>query len=279
MKKILLGAAALIAIGAAPALAADLLTPTYTKAPPVAAPVDTWTGFYAGLNAGGDWGTSSDPTSTAFCTLATCYFNAPNVPGVNAAGAQSVNTSGFTGGIQGGYNWQSGNFVAGFEADFEYFRSAGSSSVTAIYPVNAPFSFNINSSVSTDWLFTARPRLGYAANGWLFYGTGGLAVTQLRTNETFIDNCCILGGGFGVIGSAPVSSVKAGWVVGAGIERKLADKWSLGVEYLYVNFGSISTTSANLTTYGYASNVSGSVFSHSADLASNIVRLRLNKQF
>jgi outer membrane immunogenic protein len=265
--------ALLIAAPLSTASAADMAV----KAPPAPAPANSWTGFYIGLNAGGDWGRSNDPTSTTFCTLPTCYLSAGNVPAVNAAGAQSINTSGFTGGIQGGYNWQSGSLVAGVEADFEYFRSAGSNSVTAIYPVSAPAAFTINSSVSTNWLFTARPRLGVAANDWLFYGTGGLAVTQLRTKETFTDNCC--GGGTGVIGSASVSSDRAGWVVGGGIERMFADRWSLGVEYLYVNFRSISTTSTNLTTVGYVFNVSGTVFSHSANLESNIVRLRLNKQF
>ncbi len=36
-------------------------------------------------------------------------------------------------------------------------------------------SYTINQSVSTSWLFTARPRIGYVYNNWLFYGTGPTA--------------------------------------------------------------------------------------------------------
>ena len=54
MKKLLLGAAAVIAF-AAPAFAADLPARTYTKAPAYTAPqaVYNWTGFYIGGHVGG----------------------------------------------------------------------------------------------------------------------------------------------------------------------------------------------------------------------------------
>ena len=57
MKKLLLGAAAIVAF-AAPALAADLPARTYTKAPAYTAPeaVYNWTGFYIGGHIGGAFG-------------------------------------------------------------------------------------------------------------------------------------------------------------------------------------------------------------------------------
>src|SRR5258705_12043765 len=57
MKKILLGASALVAIGiAAPASAADLAARPYRAAPPMVAAIYDWSGFYIGANGG--WGTS-----------------------------------------------------------------------------------------------------------------------------------------------------------------------------------------------------------------------------
>ncbi|MDB5638645.1 MAG: hypothetical protein JWP51_3553, partial [Bradyrhizobium sp.] len=54
MKRILLGAAAIIAF-AAPAFAADMPARTYTKAPAYTAPeaIYNWTGFYIGGHLGG----------------------------------------------------------------------------------------------------------------------------------------------------------------------------------------------------------------------------------
>jgi outer membrane immunogenic protein len=63
MKTTLVGAW-LLALGAGSALAADL--PTVKASPPVyPPPAPTWTGFYAGLNAGYDWGTPANAVTDA----------------------------------------------------------------------------------------------------------------------------------------------------------------------------------------------------------------------
>jgi outer membrane immunogenic protein len=274
----LLGAIALSIACVPGVLAADM-----PMKAPVAAPYNNWTGFYVGLNAGGGWGHSNDPTSAP----TTGYFSAASTTAVNYAGAQSTNTSGFTGGLQAGYNWQWANIVAGIEADFDYFGQKGSSSTSGVYPGSllTSSSFTINSSVSTNWLFTARPRLGMVvANNWLFYGTGGLAVTQVKANWSFTDNCntgvCSVGTFSPPTSeSTSASATKAGWVVGGGVESALPGKLSLGVEYLYVNFGSISATNSNFTSGTPAPGGQTQAFNHSADLTVNIVRVRLNKQF
>jgi len=52
MKKLSL-AIAVLALSAGSALSADLPARTYTKAPPMVAPVYDWSGFYLGINGGG----------------------------------------------------------------------------------------------------------------------------------------------------------------------------------------------------------------------------------
>jgi outer membrane immunogenic protein len=90
MRRILFGAAlAGMAYAATPATAADLprgpyLTDTYG--------VYNWTGFYAGLNVGYDWGSV---TSTG------------------------LSPKGVSGGAQAGYNWQTGSIVLGGETDVQ----------------------------------------------------------------------------------------------------------------------------------------------------------------
>lgn len=68
-----------------------------------------------------------------------------------------------------------------------------------------------------DYLATLRGRLGYAAGSTLFYATGGVAF--LGVDDAFGD-----------------SDSFTGYVAGLGIEHKLRENVSLGVESLYYNF-------------------------------------------
>jgi outer membrane immunogenic protein len=242
------------------AAAADM--PTKAPAAPIADPA--WTGWYLGLNAGGDWSASEVSTSTANVPGAAPQLSALAIGLINGLGTPTdIHASGFTGGGQGGYNYQMGRWLVGVEADIEYFRAAGSTGTAT-----APGTFNLNSSVSTDWLFTARPRLGFISNNWLFYGTGGLAVTHISGTWN-------LAGSAGIAENASTSSTKAGWVAGGGIETMLPGKWLVGAEYLYVNFNSASAASTS-TSFGTPL---PNPFSHTADLNANIVRVRLSKLF
>src|ERR1700754_2822211 len=63
MKKFLLGTVALVALGTASAVAADLPARTYTKAPVYAAPIYNWTGIYVGAHIGAAFG-GDDGVST-----------------------------------------------------------------------------------------------------------------------------------------------------------------------------------------------------------------------
>lgn len=259
-------------LGISAASAADLPARTYTKAPAVVAPVYNWTGFYVGVNAGGAWG-SSDPTTTTIFSP-TGYFATTSPGAIAIAGAQRINSSGFTGGLTAGYNWQASNFVFGLESDFNYFGLKGSSTGTGIYPCCAPTAFTVKSSVSTDWLITVRPRVGVLVSpGLLLYGTGGLAVGNVKGSFVFTDTFAT------AAESAAISATRVGWTAGAGGEYALMNGWSLKGEYLYVDLGRATTTSTNLTAFVPPIPFPTNVFTHSVNLRSNIVRVGLNYKF
>ena len=115
MKKFLLGAVGLVALGfAAPASAADLAARPYTKAPAMIAAVYDWSGFYIGANGG--WGTSHN-----------CYTNtAAFGVAVPATPEGCHDATGGTAGGQIGYRWQSGGFVYGLEAQGNWADLRGS---------------------------------------------------------------------------------------------------------------------------------------------------------
>src|ERR1700687_6237166 len=105
MKKLAFATFAVAALlGAGSALAADLPAPAY-KAPPIGAPVYTWTGFYIGGNAGYSFGRE---TNDWF------LFGFP-------VASERQNLNGAIAGVQSGFNWQINNqWVVGYESDIQW---------------------------------------------------------------------------------------------------------------------------------------------------------------
>jgi outer membrane immunogenic protein len=205
------------------------------KAPPVVvATVYSWTGFYIGLNAGGAWGRNH-------VTYTPLYSGAPaGLPAFAAAnGSPTLKPTGFTGGGQAGYNWQSSNWVFGIEADFNYARLSKSlNSGVLIFPGSSDFFFV--TSTTSNWMATIRPRLGYALDRGLIYVTGGLAVADIK----FAQSVEFL---VGAIAAGSAHSTRAGWTVGGGVEYAFAPRWSAKAEYLHSDFGSVGFSPSVLT--------------------------------
>ncbi len=107
----------------------------------------------------------------------------------------------FIGGVHGGYNFQRGNWLFGIEGD-------------------------ANFAEDIDYLASVRGRLGFVADKWLIYGTGGVA--------------------FAGFDDVKVGGIKfksdddnVGFVVGGGVEKKVAQNFSVGLEGLYYDFDDV----------------------------------------
>jgi outer membrane immunogenic protein len=193
MKRLYFAFVGLVALSGA-AAAADLSRapprPVY-QAAPVFVPAYNWTGFYIGVNGGGGFGSSN----------------------WQAAGSHDV-----SGGLLGstvGYNYQFGQAVAGVEGDFDWTGIKGTTQSAC------PF----GCQTSNSWISTVRGRLGYAADRYMPYVTGGAAFGNIRA---------------GLPGFAQSSSTQAGWTLGGGLEAALVGNWTAKVEYLYVDLGSFN---------------------------------------
>ena len=96
----------------------------FAQAPPPA-PAPNWTGWYAGINFGGGFGTSNNATTTTTTRIDDlAQFFPGATPSGSTAGANTrvaaLNQSGPIGGVQFGYNWQFAPlWVLGFEADIQ----------------------------------------------------------------------------------------------------------------------------------------------------------------
>ncbi len=120
----LLATSAIVACSAG-AFAADLPLRSAPVAPYYeAAPLFTWTGFYAGLNAGAGFGTEQGRVVANGFTPGNGFANSPPTGSFGPFRAPGSG-AGFVGGGQIGYNYQVGTFVYGIEADIDYFGAGG----------------------------------------------------------------------------------------------------------------------------------------------------------
>ncbi|MBM6580844.1 porin family protein [Microvirga sp. BT689] len=210
MKYRLLGLVAATALSTATVSAASAADLPVRAAPPApiiaAAPIFTWTGFYAGVNAG--WGWRSDDEESVVLAPAPGV-----VPGTLIF--PDSGDGGFTGGAQIGYNYQIGSFVIGLETDIQWADTDEGEAVRFV-PAGGgglfvPGTFDNNLS---DWFGTVRARAGVAFDRVLIYATGGLAYSDNST----------------------------GWVAGGGVEWALPVNWfgssavTFGLEGLWLSF-------------------------------------------
>ena len=243
MRRLLLGSAALTVMSAT-AFAADLpaRAPAPAPAPVYVAPIFTWTGFYAGLNAGAAFRSGSDRRSD-FVFDDPAGSVAPGlIAGINndlALVRRGGDNTGFTGGAQIGYNWQFGSMVAGIEADINYM---GGNRGDRGYFIPGIAGSGLDLTVAgngrgSNWFGTIRPRLGVAFDRTLVYATGGLAYSKGNDRRGY----AVLtdpGAGDAIVAEwfgNRRSSSNWGWTLGAGIEHAFTNNWSAKLEYLYVD--------------------------------------------
>ncbi len=239
-------AAALTVATAVAAQAADLPTRKAPPAPIFVPPPFTWTGFYVGLNAGGVW--SSGSRNATLYAPGSDVFLSNYFPG-----GIGNNQSGFIGGGQAGYNYQSGAAVFGIETDFDgtslsktfnYTSTPFGSVVNGVIVPNPLVgdSLSVHAKASLDWIGTVRGRIGFVAtpdNRLLIYGTGGFAYAGGSTNFSVYDATQ------GAYWNGSPSSTRTGWTIGGGVEYAITNNITIKGEYLYVDLGS-----QNLNTVG-----------------------------
>jgi opacity protein-like surface antigen len=214
------GLLASVAAGGGSATAADFGVRTVPQQPPpmptAAAPsyISDWAGFYVGINGGGGW--AHEGFDPGFFRTGFALFTPPD----------SSPHGGVFGG-QAGYNWQWGPVVGGLEIDFD---GADIRDTQTFFVPGRPNLFTSNDKI--DQLASARFRLGYLIfPNWLLYGTAGIGWGHDELTTTSLNP---------VTGSFTAENSftnEFGWVAGAGLEWKFADRWFLRGEWLHYDFG------------------------------------------
>lgn len=259
---------------ASSAQAADMAV----KAPPSVTPVNSWTGFYAGLNVGGIWGSSgsllitpNDPTTAAEYPC----FTPGNPGGVCPPPSGEIKQTGLMGGGQIGYNWQFSNVVTGIETDIQDDAGRRSSLVTQSLPISNVITQTYNQRL--DWFGTVRGRLGVLVMpNILAYATAGYAYGNINSQYSLVSS-----GTFVFASTASANTLSSGGTVGAGLEFAVAQQVTLGVEYLYIDLagpsGMVAHTSGAASPACTTANCNFSITS--GNLSEHIARAKLNVRF
>jgi outer membrane immunogenic protein len=227
MKKLVLAGivlGALVASGSAQA--ADL--PLKAAPAVVPAPGFDWSGIYIGGHIGGGWATNdiSDPGLGIIGALL-------GVPPV-----QTVDSSGFIGGVQAGWNYQIGRLVLGTEVDFSWADINGTSTSTFAPLILGPgATISRALTANTDWTATSTVRLGYAHDRWMLYSKAGAAFAHTNYTSTWTGNP----GGVPLF-TGTGDQTRVGWTVGFGGEYAFMPNWSAKLEYNFMSFGSKTAT-------------------------------------
>jgi outer membrane immunogenic protein len=215
-----------------------------------------WTGFYAGVFAGYGLDTAR-ATSSSIDPITVEQDVGVFVTFGQDAYSERIEAP--FGGLQAGYNYQVDSFVLGVEGGVAMggFDKSRGQSTTYNLSDGADFSNNTmdtQTEFSLDWLTTFAGRLGVDLDGWLVYGKAGVAVADISatSSSTYALDSNV---GQGILGPFPNGEytsrathegLKAGTVIGLGVEKKLTENVSLGVEYSFINLGNVEVSSAGL---------------------------------
>jgi outer membrane immunogenic protein len=243
----LLSTAAIVVLGSSAAFAADLPVrtepPVYVPPPPIF----TWTGFYIGGQVGYQWANRTGSGDILPIDGGGIFVTDPG-----------LTPRGVVGGGHAGFNYQGifptwSQLVLGIEVDAEG-TGVRNSAVDPSGLLQASTRIPVQGSV--------RGRLGLAWDRALIYATGGLAIGEIRASLTNLST------GF----SDSASATRIGWTVGGGVDYAITNNWSVGAEYRYTSFGTITNVDVNGVFFG-------GPFDISRRMTDNAVRGRVSYLF
>jgi outer membrane immunogenic protein len=275
VKKLVVASMAIAAVAvSAPVRAADF--PPYSVAKgPIIGGFD-WEGFYVGGHIGSATDNVSFTQTNVGWTGLQSFAMGPLGPiNTNTGESGSLGATTVTGGAQIGYNWLlPGPFLVGLEADIS---AAGLSSTTVTSPPGDPAAV-ASWTEKLDLYGSVRTRLGWVSDNWLFYGTGGFGWDydkftrkQLTAPIAFVDTRALQAGAV-----VTNSSLRPGWVVGAGVEWAFARTWTVKLEYLHFD---TAPETLNGGRFSSSFQASSSVTAPQSDLTIDTVRVGFNHTF
>lgn len=189
--------------------------PIIAPAPMPVQATPSWAGGYVGANL--TWGQADlDMKGGVPSQLA--------VPGISKTLSE---VDGFGGGLRAGYDWQLDKVVLGVGGEYNFGKIDGGWKSSAM--TTAPVDFGpLNAKISNAATLFAR--IGYDAGDWLPYAIAGYTWADGKASYS---NTSGLAKNYSVSMDGPT--------FGLGVERRLAERWTVYGEWTYTDFGKFAT--------------------------------------
>jgi outer membrane immunogenic protein len=205
----------------------------FTKAAP--APQGSWSGLYAGVDAG---------FRTSRADLTTVSAFAAGVPVVDIPSPTPLDGTAGRFGPYLGYNWQlAPRWVAGIEGDVGFGNRTTTLNGVTFTP-GPTVSLDLAGdtfALQTKWDASLRGRIGFLVRpDVLVYATGGVAWQNYNVTSTCAEVIAAGGCIFGAPQVIANSVTKTGGTIGGGVEARLDRNWFVRGEYRYADFGTDS---------------------------------------
>ena len=218
-------AAALIALGAAPAYAQS---------------ASDWAGPYVGGHVGYSFGSDDGDETLLFDkdldgayddTVRTAAGADAFSPGFCGGAANTAlaadgcedDDDGFSGGVRAGYDWAvSDSFILGVVGEVDFTDVTDSATGFSVTPANYVFTRDL------EHVAAIRARAGYVTGPMLIYATGGYAMGK-------IENSFSTTNGMNSFTATTDDDKADGYQLGGGVEYGFGNGWSLVGEYLYTS--------------------------------------------
>ena len=191
-------------------------------APAASAPVDNWSGFYGGIQAGYTWNDADVD-----------YIRHRNGTLQHPQFAHSLNVDGSMLGLYAGYNWLlDNNILLGMEGEMNV--AGAKDTIRTVQEQSRHPLRHGTTSVEENWDAALLLRAGYLMGDWLPYVIGGAAwgnfdVTKTTRNGKSFNSDMTL----------------TGWTVGAGLEMVLTENLHARIQYRYTDYGDGTTEIRN----------------------------------
>lgn len=229
-----------------------IIEPAPVAPPPPTAPAYDWTGFYVGGHLGAGRADID-------------VIDRDGYNGIDGAGDFDYSTdTGLIGGVQAGYNLQSGNFVYGIEGELGYMDLDGSEQFPDFQGDPARVDDSV-AAIEMGAYGTLTGRAGFAADNVLFYAKGGVAAARAEVSYTDPNPTGVV-----LDSGTSAKETMTGWTLGGGVEYGVSQNFTVKAEYMYMDLGDITHT---------ATTPQGSEFRFKHEVTAHTFKIGANYRF